>query len=86
MPKDTAIVYWLMPAKSERELFRQLIRILAKEFDAPHFEPHLTLFATRKAQRLLHRRFVCGFGEQRSQENLRKLFSCGLNRISRSKS
>ena len=30
MPKNTAIVYWLIPAKSERELFRQLIRILAK--------------------------------------------------------
>src|SRR5438094_4633630 len=50
MPKDTAIVYWLMPAKSERELFRQVIRILAKEFDAPQFEPHLTLLATRRAQ------------------------------------
>ena len=51
MAKETAIVYWLIPAKSERKLFRQLIRILAKEFDAPHFEPHLTLFATRKARR-----------------------------------
>ena len=50
MPKDTAIVYWLIPAKSERELFRQLIRILAKEFDAPQFESHLTLFATREAR------------------------------------
>ncbi len=50
MPKNTAIVYWLIPAKSEPELFRQLIRILAKEFDAPQFEPHLTLFAAREAR------------------------------------
>jgi 2'-5' RNA ligase len=36
-------IYWLVPAKPEYELFRELIRILAKEFDAPLFEPHLTI-------------------------------------------
>ncbi len=41
-----ATVYWLIPAKPYRELFRQIIRILAKQFSAPRFEPHLTLFFT----------------------------------------
>ena len=41
--KKSVLVYWLIPAKAERELFRALIRILAKQFKAPIFEPHLTL-------------------------------------------
>jgi hypothetical protein len=41
-----AIVYWLIPAAPERELFRELIRILAEQFNAPRFEPHLTIIAT----------------------------------------
>jgi len=40
------MVYWLIPAEPERELFREIIRILAHQFNAPLFEPHLTLFAT----------------------------------------
>ncbi len=46
MPKLTAIIYWLVPAKLKGELFRELIRILAEQFDAPRFEPHLTLLAS----------------------------------------
>lgn len=45
MSKKAILVYWLVPAQPARELFRELIRILAKEFDAPRFEPHLTIFA-----------------------------------------
>jgi hypothetical protein len=41
--KKRVIVYWLIPARPQRELLRELIRILAKQFDAPPFEPHLTL-------------------------------------------
>src|SRR5438477_9136692 len=41
--KKSAIFYWLIPAKPERELFSNVIRILAKQFDAARFEPHLTL-------------------------------------------
>ena len=41
-------VYWLLPAKPQRELFCELIRILRKEFRAPNFEPHLTLFSSAK--------------------------------------
>jgi 2'-5' RNA ligase len=49
--KNRAIVYWLMPAKSKRELLREIIRILARQFDAPGFEPHLTLLATPRDRR-----------------------------------
>ena len=37
------MVYWLLPAKPERELFAELIRILAQPFGAPKFEPHITI-------------------------------------------
>jgi 2'-5' RNA ligase len=46
--KKTAIVYWLLPAKPERGLLREIVRILRKEFRAPDFEPHLTLFVSSK--------------------------------------
>jgi 2'-5' RNA ligase len=45
MPKKTAIAYWLVPAEPRRELLREIIGILAKQFDAPRFEPHVTIFA-----------------------------------------
>jgi 2'-5' RNA ligase len=46
--KKVAIVYWLLPAKPERDLFCDVVRILRKEFRAPNFEPHVTLFSTAK--------------------------------------
>jgi len=59
MRKATAIAYWLIPARPVRELFSEIIRILAEELDAPRFEPHLTLFATpgsdQSARKLLRR-------------------------------
>jgi hypothetical protein len=36
-------MYWLIPTKTESELFREIIRILAKQFDEGVFMPHLTL-------------------------------------------
>lgn len=42
--KKTAIVYWLLLAKPQRDLFGDIVRILRKELRAPNFEPHLTLF------------------------------------------
>jgi Cyclic phosphodiesterase-like protein len=48
MSKRTAIVYWLLPSRDKRELFCEIIRILYKEFQAPNFEPHLTVFATKE--------------------------------------
>jgi 2'-5' RNA ligase len=50
MSKRTVIVYWLFPARDERELFCDIIRILYKEFDAPNFDPHLTVFAAKEAR------------------------------------
>ena len=44
---NIATVYWLVPAKAERELFREIIRILAKELDAPRFDPHVTIVVPR---------------------------------------
>jgi len=46
--KSSRIAYWLVPTKPERELFCELIRILADELNAPCFEPHLTLCVTRE--------------------------------------
>jgi len=43
--KKKVTIYWLIPAKPERELFTEVIRILAKEIGAPVFQPHLTLCA-----------------------------------------
>ena len=37
------LAFWLVPAKPERDLFAELIRILAVELKAPRFEPHLTI-------------------------------------------
>jgi 2'-5' RNA ligase len=46
--KKSAIVYWLMPADPERELFCDIIRILCKQFDASNFDPHLTVLVTKE--------------------------------------
>jgi len=48
MPKSIALVDWLIPAKSERDFFSEMIRILSKQFNAPCFEPHLTIIVTPK--------------------------------------
>jgi len=46
MPKSTALVYWLIPTKQQRDFFSEAIRILSKQFNAPCFEPHLTIIVT----------------------------------------
>ncbi len=48
--KNFVTVYWLIPAAPYHEFFRRLIRILAGQFEAPRFEPHLTILATVKGQ------------------------------------
>jgi 2'-5' RNA ligase len=48
MKKKTAIVYFLLLAKPERDLFCEIVRILRKEFHTPDFDPHLTLLVTTK--------------------------------------
>jgi len=44
--KKRITVYWLIPSKPESDLFRDVIRILAQQFDAPRFQSHLTLCQT----------------------------------------
>ncbi|HVF70781.1 MAG TPA: 2'-5' RNA ligase family protein [Chthoniobacterales bacterium] len=39
------LTYWLMPAEPTRSHFVMLIADFAERFDAPVFEPHVTLFA-----------------------------------------
>ncbi len=46
--KKVTTVYWLLPAKPERDLFCEVVRILRQEFGGPNFEPHLSLFSTSK--------------------------------------
>jgi 2'-5' RNA ligase len=48
MPKSIAVVYWLIPVKPQRDFFSETIRILSKQFNAPRFEPHLTIIVTAK--------------------------------------
>ncbi len=43
--------FWLRPAAEERDFFVALIERLARDFDAPMFEPHVTLFAGRMDER-----------------------------------
>ncbi|MEP6820806.1 MAG: 2'-5' RNA ligase family protein [Chthoniobacterales bacterium] len=41
---EEMVAFWLLPAQKEREFFSSVIRELAARFDAPIFEPHVTLF------------------------------------------
>ena len=44
---EQIITYWLIPAEPARSHFASLINNLAAGFDAPIFEPHLTLYVTK---------------------------------------
>ena len=39
-----AIAYWLLPEAAARDVFLREIRELARQFGAPLFEPHATIF------------------------------------------
>src|SRR5688572_18174882 len=41
------LAYWLIPAEPARSHFASVISDLAARFDAPVFEPHLTVYATK---------------------------------------
>ena len=45
------VIYWLTPAKAERDLFCDIILILRKQFEASNFDPHLTLLSTPENRR-----------------------------------
>ena len=40
------LTFWLVPAKPAHDFFASLIAQLAARFDAPIFEPHLTVYVT----------------------------------------
>jgi len=42
--KKTAIAYWLIPAEPARTFFERTIVDLAQRYDAPVFEPHMTIY------------------------------------------
>lgn len=51
MARHILMAYWLIPAEPERTFFRSLIADLARTYDAPVFEPHVTIHVgTNKAQ------------------------------------
>ena len=42
--EKTAIAYWLIPAEPARSFFEKKIVDLARRYNAPVFEPHMTLY------------------------------------------
>lgn len=50
MATSSQIILWLVPAEPARVVFRETIRRLATEHDAPLFVPHLTLGSGTPAQ------------------------------------
>jgi hypothetical protein len=51
MPNLTCgiVAYWLCPAEPARSHFCAIISDLAARFDAPIFEPHLTIYVTKSS-------------------------------------
>ena len=43
MVRQTVIAFWLIPAEPAHSLFQGIINDLARRFDAPVFEPHVTI-------------------------------------------
>jgi len=41
--RRTVIAYWLIPAEPARSFFQRVIDDLARRYDAPGFEPHVTV-------------------------------------------
>ena len=49
--KDEIVTYWLVPAEPARSYFDSLIRNLAARYDAPVFEPHMTIYTTGRSDK-----------------------------------
>ena len=43
MTRQTVIAYWLIPAEPVHSVFQQIVNDLARRYDAPVFEPHVTV-------------------------------------------
>lgn len=48
--RDEIITYWLCPTEPARTHLTEVINELAARFDAPAFEPHVTLYVTNAGQ------------------------------------
>ena len=46
LAEKTIVTYWLCPAEPGRGYFSTIVRDLATRFDAPLFEPHVTIYVT----------------------------------------
>ena len=46
---ETLLAYWLIPSADHKRFFEETIRSLAARFDAPVFEPHVTIYAGQTA-------------------------------------
>ncbi|MBO0696693.1 MAG: 2'-5' RNA ligase family protein [Verrucomicrobia bacterium] len=44
MPRRIVIAYWLIPTEPARSYFQSVIDDLARRYDAPQFEPHVTVY------------------------------------------
>ena len=44
---ERRVSYWLIPAEPDKSHFSKIIADLAKRFEGPIFEPHLTLYSCR---------------------------------------
>ena len=42
--RSFVIAYWLIPAELAHSFFQRLIKDLARRYDAPFFEPHVTIY------------------------------------------
>ena len=42
---NTKISFWLIPSEEDRAFFQEIIDNLAKEYDAPVFTPHVTIYS-----------------------------------------
>ena len=43
MTRQTVIAYWLIPSESAHSFFQRIINDLARRYDTPVFEPHVTI-------------------------------------------
>ena len=85
MTRQAVIAYWLIPAEPAHSFFQRIIDDLARRYDAPVFEPHVTFYVgadrVNSAQRALAESArqstpinVTPVGVQQSDEFVKTLF------------
>ena len=85
MIRQTVIAYWLIPSESAHSLFQAIINDLARRYDAPVFEPHVTIYvgadradgaedAVGNAARLFKLTRLTPLGIDQSNEFIKTLF------------